>query len=400
VATSPSRTHRPTRSAEPNRERPPAGGRSQRRTPLVRANPLVIRRQEDRLHAPPGTVRGPSTRGTAVRRTTATTTKTVERFLSGGNEEPQQGGRGPGLRARSTPTDRGEPMTTARRLGASAVSLRVRRFTTRPALVAFTVACGLLLASGASGLVHAGEQRAHRASGMDPGPVLHGPRAGPGRTNLRRRGREAGLRSAARRRRRVVRARVSVRAGFSPVRAHDPRERSRPVSDRLKAKRVMTVAIHNPPRPARRQEGVQAGDRFHGDLRPRFLRRPSRVPSVRQRGAGRDPGWGVPAFRHSCARLASARNRGGRGGTGPEAPPVRRARLARIAARRITVGLSPVNVSPPAISGTAAIGATLKATRGTWKNSPTTFAFKWWHCNPRADFRHPCRVILGASQDT
>jgi hypothetical protein len=73
---------------------------------------------------------------------------------------------------------------------------------------------------------------------------------------------------------------------------------------------------------------------------------------------------------------------------------------SRIAARRITVGLSPVNVSPPAISGTAAIGATLKATRGTWKNSPTTFAFKWWHCNPRADFRHPCRVILGASQDT
>jgi len=40
----------------------------------------------------------------------------------------------------------------------------------------------------------------------------------------------------------------------------------------------------------------------------------------------------------------------------------------------------PENTTAPTLSGTAREGSTLTATRGSWTNSPTTFAFKWQRC--------------------
>ena len=37
----------------------------------------------------------------------------------------------------------------------------------------------------------------------------------------------------------------------------------------------------------------------------------------------------------------------------------------------------PVNIVPPAITGTAQAGATLTAGTGTWTNSPTGYAYQW-----------------------
>lgn len=41
----------------------------------------------------------------------------------------------------------------------------------------------------------------------------------------------------------------------------------------------------------------------------------------------------------------------------------------------------PKNTKPPAISGTAVVGSTLVATRGTWSGSPTSFHFAWSRCD-------------------
>ena len=41
----------------------------------------------------------------------------------------------------------------------------------------------------------------------------------------------------------------------------------------------------------------------------------------------------------------------------------------------------PTPKTPPTISGTAEVGLTLVATRGTWKNNPTSFHFQWVRCD-------------------
>lgn len=41
----------------------------------------------------------------------------------------------------------------------------------------------------------------------------------------------------------------------------------------------------------------------------------------------------------------------------------------------------PKNTKPPAISGTAVVGSTLVATRGTWSGSPTSFRYRWSRCD-------------------
>ena len=40
-------------------------------------------------------------------------------------------------------------------------------------------------------------------------------------------------------------------------------------------------------------------------------------------------------------------------------------------------GAAPVNTSPPTISGTAELAATLTATPGSWSNSPTSYTYQW-----------------------
>ena len=53
----------------------------------------------------------------------------------------------------------------------------------------------------------------------------------------------------------------------------------------------------------------------------------------------------------------------------------------------------PVNITPPAISGTPQEGATLNGTRGTWGNSPTRYNYFWRRCNPNGG---SCSNIGGA----
>jgi hypothetical protein len=54
----------------------------------------------------------------------------------------------------------------------------------------------------------------------------------------------------------------------------------------------------------------------------------------------------------------------------------------------------PISKTPPTISGTAEVGLTLTATRGTWKNSPTTFHFAWERCDATGA---ACLAIGGAT---
>jgi hypothetical protein len=54
----------------------------------------------------------------------------------------------------------------------------------------------------------------------------------------------------------------------------------------------------------------------------------------------------------------------------------------------------PVGVTPPTITGTATVGATLTADPGTWNGGPTDFAFQWLRCAPA------CTPIPGASGST
>jgi hypothetical protein len=55
----------------------------------------------------------------------------------------------------------------------------------------------------------------------------------------------------------------------------------------------------------------------------------------------------------------------------------------------------PRAVVKPRISGTAKVGRTLSATRGTWTNSPTKFRFQWLRCSARGTH---CHAISGATK--
>jgi subtilisin family serine protease len=55
---------------------------------------------------------------------------------------------------------------------------------------------------------------------------------------------------------------------------------------------------------------------------------------------------------------------------------------------------APSNISPPTISGSAALGQTLTEGRGSWTKEPTSFAYGWLRCNPSGT---SCQQIFGAS---
>jgi hypothetical protein len=60
---------------------------------------------------------------------------------------------------------------------------------------------------------------------------------------------------------------------------------------------------------------------------------------------------------------------------------------------------APVNTSEPRITGTAAVGQTLRATQGTWANGPTSLTYQWVRC--AAGGSQPdgsdCNAISGAT---
>ena len=58
----------------------------------------------------------------------------------------------------------------------------------------------------------------------------------------------------------------------------------------------------------------------------------------------------------------------------------------------------PANTAYPAISGTAALGATLTATNGTWTNAPTSYAVTWLRCT--SGDTATCAAIAGATGQT
>jgi phosphatidylinositol-3-phosphatase len=57
----------------------------------------------------------------------------------------------------------------------------------------------------------------------------------------------------------------------------------------------------------------------------------------------------------------------------------------------------PVNLTPPTSSGKKLVGAKLIASRGTWANSPTSYAYRWQRCNLTGA---RCVVISGASSSS
>jgi hypothetical protein len=61
---------------------------------------------------------------------------------------------------------------------------------------------------------------------------------------------------------------------------------------------------------------------------------------------------------------------------------------------RAATAAVPKNTKPPAISGAAAVGSTLVATRGTWSGSPTKFHFAWSRCDATGA---ACVAIGGAT---
>ena len=71
-------------------------------------------------------------------------------------------------------------------------------------------------------------------------------------------------------------------------------------------------------------------------------------------------------------------------------------RLAGIMAGRAKAELLPRSTGPPLITGTAQVGQTLTATRGSWRGSPTTFAYQWQGCDGTG---LSCVAIPGAAGD-
>jgi hypothetical protein len=72
-------------------------------------------------------------------------------------------------------------------------------------------------------------------------------------------------------------------------------------------------------------------------------------------------------------------------------------RLARPVAARMAVGQLPAPSVLPSVSGTPTVGQKLTALRGTWRNGPLSFAYRWQRCDPAGA---NCVDIAGATAPT
>jgi uncharacterized repeat protein (TIGR01451 family) len=58
------------------------------------------------------------------------------------------------------------------------------------------------------------------------------------------------------------------------------------------------------------------------------------------------------------------------------------------------VPLAPINIAPPAISGSATYGSTLTTSDGSWNGGPITYSYQWQLCNPG------CADVLGGNANS
>lgn len=72
-------------------------------------------------------------------------------------------------------------------------------------------------------------------------------------------------------------------------------------------------------------------------------------------------------------------------------------RLLQLTAAKAKAQLTPINVSPPSISGAAQVGRALVATSGSWANRPTAYGYRWSRCDSTGV---ACVTIPGATGAT
>ena len=70
---------------------------------------------------------------------------------------------------------------------------------------------------------------------------------------------------------------------------------------------------------------------------------------------------------------------------------------ATSAATAVVSPPAPVDISPPAITGTVGQGQTLTETPGSWSSSPTSYSYQWQDCNSSGA---ACQTITGATNQT
>jgi hypothetical protein len=68
--------------------------------------------------------------------------------------------------------------------------------------------------------------------------------------------------------------------------------------------------------------------------------------------------------------------------------------LIAATAEHVGAGLSPINIAPPTVSGTAQQGQPLTAAPGAWSNPPVSFAYQWQRCDAGGA---ACTLIPGAT---
>jgi hypothetical protein len=73
------------------------------------------------------------------------------------------------------------------------------------------------------------------------------------------------------------------------------------------------------------------------------------------------------------------------------------ASLTRLALAHVTQALTPVDLTPPAITGTADLGQTLTVTPGTWSNSDVVLTYQWQRCDATGA---NCVAVAGSTGTT